>query len=83
VLFPEGLEAIGERSFEGSGVVELALPDSVRVIRGCAFGGCERLRRVTFGREQQQVQLRFQDMSMTRAARAAPQGASYAGKVRS
>jgi hypothetical protein len=50
VTFPAGLEGIGEASFHGSGVVELVLPDSLRVIGCCGFSHCKKLRCVTFGR---------------------------------
>jgi hypothetical protein len=49
VLFQDGLEAIGKRSFERSSVIELTLPGSVRVIGRCAFESCEKLLRLTCG----------------------------------
>lgn len=44
VAFPEGLEEIGLRAFEDSGLEEVVLPSSVRVVHQGAFCKCKRLR---------------------------------------
>lgn len=43
---PATVKNIGEYAFCHSGLEELTLPDSVTVIEGCAFMGCESLRSV-------------------------------------
>ena len=43
VSFPDGLQEIGLRAFEDSGLESVTLPSSVRVIRQGAFRKCRRL----------------------------------------
>ena len=40
VTIPDGVEKIGERAFDNSGITSLALPDSVTVIEEYAFNNC-------------------------------------------
>lgn len=40
----EGLESIGDRAFQSSGIEEVCFPTSLRKVSENAFAGCEHLR---------------------------------------
>ena len=43
IRLPDGLEALGASCFQNSGLVDIALPSSVRDVGACAFLDCKRL----------------------------------------
>ena len=47
---PPGVETIGRRAFYGSGITEVCLPGSVRIIENRAFEACSRLAAVSLPR---------------------------------
>ena len=50
VVFPEGIETIEDRAFEGSTeLISVVIPDSVTSIGGGAFGYCLQLQSITIG----------------------------------
>ena len=48
ISLPEGLEAVGISSFKYSGLTEIAIPRTTRVIDCSAFSQCENIHTVTF-----------------------------------
>ena len=50
VIIPDGINGIGSYAFQRQTIETVVIPDSVTVIRKCAFIACKNLRRVQFSR---------------------------------
>ena len=51
----EGLKSIGIRAFQGTGLVEVVIPDSVTSLGAMAFYNCQDLQSITFGSSIQEI----------------------------
>ena len=60
ISLPEGLENIGGGCFKNTGIQQMVIPKSVKVIQERAFQGCRGLREVVFreGSELQEIKAR-------------------------
>ena len=47
IYIPSNITSIGYDAFNGSGIAEITIPDSVTAISGCAFSGCNSLTSIT------------------------------------
>lgn len=62
VVIPEGIETINENVFNGTGIEQLVLPNSVKQIKARAFVNCKKLKEIQIG-ENKNSQLNSIEMA--------------------